>query len=247
MVAGVYVSRPPCFLTRPCPCKTASIPLANLFADAARGMLMGNRGGRLHDAAAKARRAPLGVAAMDLLRPRIQQSPPQGLGRQLHRIVLSRRGDGIRRRSPALLRMPAPGRASVSPRCFRGKRNARARRDGQGAARRAPRRQSQTPAPAQDRHAARRRDDRDRRRRLRRARQASAALDAVAAMSKARPRPRGRKSTCSRRRRSSPCWRAATSRSGIRARTESSRRLDRRHRPARPARRGPRRRARWPP
>ena len=52
---------------------------------------------------------PLGVAAMDLLRARIQESPARRLGPLLHRTVLSRRGDGVRRRSPALLRMPPQG------------------------------------------------------------------------------------------------------------------------------------------
>ena len=52
--------------------------------------------------------AALVVAAMDLLRARLQGPAPQRLGRQLHRAVLPRRGDRARRRPPALLRMPAP-------------------------------------------------------------------------------------------------------------------------------------------
>ena len=87
----------------------------------------------------------------------------------------------LRRRPPAVLRMPAQGRGGFRRAVLPAKAEARARRRAMddGAARRAARRQSQAPAPAQDRHAARWRDDRARRRGLRGARQAAAALDAV--------------------------------------------------------------------
>ena len=88
-------------------------PFGELFAARARGTLMGNRGGRLHDAQQNARRAALGLEAVDLLPPRLQQSQAQGLGRQLHRIVLPRRSDGAGRRSPAVFRMPARGCARL--------------------------------------------------------------------------------------------------------------------------------------
>lgn len=48
MVAGLYVSRPP-FLTPTMPLQNRVDPFGELFAASARGLLMGNRGGRLHD------------------------------------------------------------------------------------------------------------------------------------------------------------------------------------------------------
>ena len=57
--------------------------------------------------------------AVDLLRARLQEPPSRCLGRRLHRAVLPRRGDGARRRSPALLRMPAQGRRALRRRCSR--------------------------------------------------------------------------------------------------------------------------------
>ena len=140
MVVGCYVSRPPYFLPPTMPLQNRVDPFGELIARSARGTLMGNRGGRFHIDEQKADWPSLGVAAMDLLRPRFPRTPPQRVGRLLHGIVLPRRGDGIRRRSPALLRMPAQGRASlrrvVSGRASRG-------RHGPDAARRAPRRQGQ--------------------------------------------------------------------------------------------------------
>ena len=107
---GEYVSRPPYFLPPTMPLQNRVDPFGDLFASSARGLLMGNRGGRFHDRREKADSPPLGVAAVDLLRPRFQRTPARCLGPLLHRIVLPRRGDGARRRSPALLRMPAQGR-----------------------------------------------------------------------------------------------------------------------------------------
>ncbi len=50
------------------------LTLRQLTADAARGLFMGNRGGRIHkDARAKTRTPPLGVEAVDLLRSSISK------------------------------------------------------------------------------------------------------------------------------------------------------------------------------
>ena len=87
-------------------------PFGELFADPARGLFMGNRGGRFHTDDRTLTHAALGVAAMDLLPARIQGSPARRLGQLLHRAVLPRRGDRARRRPPALLRVPAQGRRS---------------------------------------------------------------------------------------------------------------------------------------
>src|SRR5580692_311400 len=53
--------------------------------------------------------AALGVAAMDLLRARLQGSPTRRLGPLLHRAVFSRRTDPARCRPSALLRVPPQG------------------------------------------------------------------------------------------------------------------------------------------
>ena len=88
-------------------------PFGDLFADSSRGLFMGNRGGRIHRDDRNALRAALDLAAMDLLPSRFQGPASRGVGRRLYRIVLSRRGDRARRRSPALFRMPPQGCGSL--------------------------------------------------------------------------------------------------------------------------------------
>ena len=88
-------------------------PFGNLFAAPARGTLFGNRGGKFHRDDKTLGQRALGLAAMDLLRARVQEPPARRLGPLLHRAVLSRRGDGVRRRPPAVLRMPAQGRGGL--------------------------------------------------------------------------------------------------------------------------------------
>src|ERR1039457_7443616 len=103
MVAGLYVSRPPCFLT---PADAPAKPrrsFRRLIRRFRARIAHGQSRRAIARWAAQAWRAAPDVEAMDLLPPRIQQSPPPSVGRQLHRIVLPRRGDGARRRSPALL------------------------------------------------------------------------------------------------------------------------------------------------
>jgi hypothetical protein len=80
-------------------------PFGELVASPARGTLMGNRGGRLHDAQRKltVRRW---VTGLDLLQTRFQGSASRRLERRLHGIVFSRRGHGVCGRSSALLRVP---------------------------------------------------------------------------------------------------------------------------------------------
>ena len=79
-------------------------PFGELIATPARGLFMGNRGGRFHSDDKTLTDAALGVAAVDLLRARVQGPPSRCLGPLLHRVVLPRRG---RPRSP-----PATGPAS---------------------------------------------------------------------------------------------------------------------------------------
>src|SRR5512135_2915148 len=103
MVAGVYVSRPPVFLTSDhAPAK----PRRSLwqFVRRCRARVAHGQSRRtIARWAAQDRPAALGVEAVDLLPPPIQKSPPPCVGQQLHRTVLSRRGDGARRGPPALL------------------------------------------------------------------------------------------------------------------------------------------------
>ena len=95
--------------------------------------------------------APLGVAAVDLLRARLQEPPARRLGPLLHRAVFPRRGDRARRRAPALLRMPAQGcrsfRRFLAGRHSSVRARPARRRDGLGAARRAAGRPRQASAP----------------------------------------------------------------------------------------------------
>ena len=84
-------------------------PFGELFADA-RARPVHGQSRRAHShRRPNADQAALGVAAVDLLRARLQEPPARRLGPLLHRAVLPRRGDRARRRAPALLRMPAQG------------------------------------------------------------------------------------------------------------------------------------------
>ena len=74
----------------PMPLQSRVSPFGELFATPARGTLMGNRGGRLHDSQRKLSDAPLGQPRLDLLQARVQQPSPEGLGQQLHRAVFPR-------------------------------------------------------------------------------------------------------------------------------------------------------------
>ena len=92
----------------PCRCRTASIRSASCSRMPRAALVRQSRRALPHrrpDVDATA----LGVAHLDLLRARIQESPPRRLGPLLHRAVLPRRGDRARRRPPALLRMPPQG------------------------------------------------------------------------------------------------------------------------------------------
>jgi len=53
MVVGASVSRPPLFFDPAMPLQNRVDPFGVLFADGARGLMMGNRGGRIHDAQQK--------------------------------------------------------------------------------------------------------------------------------------------------------------------------------------------------
>ena len=142
-------------------------PFGELFATPARGTLMGNRGGRIHD-----ERRQLGArrwASKQWICCRLDF-------KDRHRTVW---GDGY---TELFFLDEVTAFAAGHRPCFECRRQdaenfARAVRrqaaarqragDGQGAPRRTPRRQSQAHAPARDRRAARRRHDRPRRRRLR--------------------------------------------------------------------------------
>ena len=84
-------------------------PLNEIVADPARGLVYGNRG-CLHDAERpdppRLRRPPL-----DRVPPRVQglAARPAAAARQVHRAVLPRRGDRVRRRAPAVRAVPARG------------------------------------------------------------------------------------------------------------------------------------------
>ena len=132
-------------------------PFGDLFADKSRGLFMGNRGGRIHSEAQNTRHAALGVEAVDLLRARIQQPAPQGLGRQLHRAVLPRRADGARGRPPPLLRMPPQGCRAVCEslgEVVQAQGASACGGDGQRAANRTARRTREAPSPARFRRSA---------------------------------------------------------------------------------------------
>ena len=101
-------------------------PYGALVAVAARGAMMGNRGGRIHRPDQTLAASPLGLAPMDRLRLRISRPAAPRLGRQLQRAVLSRRADGAGERPSAVLRVPARRRARLSPR-VRAERRAAAR------------------------------------------------------------------------------------------------------------------------
>ena len=90
-------------------------PFGELFATPARGAVHGQSRRAHSHRRPNADQAALGVAAMDLLRARFQEPPARRLGPLLHRAVFPRRGDGARRRPPALLRMPAQGCRRLSP------------------------------------------------------------------------------------------------------------------------------------
>ncbi len=102
-------------------------PYGALVAVAARGALMGNRGGRFHRPDQTLGAPPLGVAAMDLVPVRVPGPPSRRLGRQLHRAVLPRRADGARRRPPAVLSLPSRRRRGVPPGVRRRRGRARPR------------------------------------------------------------------------------------------------------------------------
>ena len=78
-------------------------PFGDFIATPARGLLMGNRGGRLHDDEGR-----LGACRwaskrwIYLLPTRFQRPASQCLGRRLYRTLLPRRGDRLRRRPSAL-------------------------------------------------------------------------------------------------------------------------------------------------
>ena len=97
----------------PCPCKAAFLPSVNCSRIPRADLLYGNRGGRFHcdDKTLTARRWASRAWICCLL---VLQGPaPPGMGQGLHRIVLSRRGDRVRGRAPAVFRMPAQGRGRL--------------------------------------------------------------------------------------------------------------------------------------
>ena len=138
--------------------------------------------------------AALGVAAMDLLRARLQGPPARRLGPLLHRAVFSRRADRARGRASALLRVPPQGRGSLCRALARGAPAAPAAlrlRNGRGAAQRTPAGTGQASAPAQHRCAARRRLRRARRGGFRGARRSHVCVGRRRATMPQKPRPRG--------------------------------------------------------
>ena len=81
-------------------------PLGELIADPARGLVYGNRG-CLHDAAGRIRRGHAG-AALDRVPAALPRLAPRAAAaaRPLHRAVLPRRGDRVRRRPPPVRAVP---------------------------------------------------------------------------------------------------------------------------------------------
>ena len=189
-------------------------PFGELFATPARGLLMGNRGGRLHDDRRKltSRR----WASKQWICCRLEFN-------NRHREVW---GDSY---TELFFLDEVTAFAAGHRPCFECRRKdaehfaalfagngkrATAGRDGRGAACRAPRRQSQAPAPrvdglpdgamiARDGDAF--------------AMRGSTCCAGRRPAMRTGPRPRAARSTCSRRRRSWPCWRAVIRRSGTRA------------------------------
>ena len=192
MVAGLYLSRPPCFLTpddAPAkPCRSVWRLVRRCRARVADGQ---SRRAVSHRRAESSAHPPLGVAAVDLLSFSIFTDAIATSGATATaELFFLDEVTGLARRSPSLLRMPAKGSGAVCRAIFRQAETRIRASDGQGAARRTSRRQSQTNAPAQGRRAARRRDDNARRQPLRRAGKAFVALDA-AGYGEARPRRLG--------------------------------------------------------
>ena len=97
-------TRPP--VERPSPLQNRVAPDGSLHAVPERGLLMGNRGGRLHrpdGTLGRARwRSRAWIACLTAFRGRHREV----MGDGLHRALLPRRGDRARRRPPPLLRMP---------------------------------------------------------------------------------------------------------------------------------------------
>ena len=115
------------------PLRNRVTPLGELVADPARGLVYGNRG-CLHDAHGRIRRA-LQRQALDRLPARVPRLAPAAASaaRPLHRALLPRRGDRVRRRPPAVRALPPRGlqplrsalaRASPGPRRSRRDRRA---------------------------------------------------------------------------------------------------------------------------
>ena len=91
------------------PLRNRVTPLGELVADPARGLVYGNRG-CLHD---ERRPHPpaLRRQALDRMPARVPRLAARAAAaaRPLHRALLPRRGDGVRRRAPAVRALPARG------------------------------------------------------------------------------------------------------------------------------------------
>ena len=148
--------------------------------------------------------AALGVAAVDLLRAGIQESPARRLGPLLHRAVLPRRGDGARRRPPPCFecrRRDAVAFAERWRQAFGFVRPPRAGDMDERAASRAPRWPRQAPASATRSTICRT----VRSSRWRRAPSRCAAVSCCNGRPRAMPRAGREQAACCRRPRSSMC------------------------------------------
>ena len=85
-------------------------PFGELFVTPARGLFMGNRGGRIHTDDRKLTKRRWVSPQWICCKLEFNNRHRDVWGRRLHRTVLPRRGHGARRRPPALLRMPPQGR-----------------------------------------------------------------------------------------------------------------------------------------
>ena len=98
------------------PLQNRVTPLGELVADPARGLVYGNRG-CLHDDE-RADPPPLQREALDRVPARVPRlaAKPAAAARPLHRALLPRRGDGVRRRPSPLRALPAARTTSASAR-----------------------------------------------------------------------------------------------------------------------------------
>ena len=157
-------------------------PFGELFADPARGLFFGNRGGRFHrdDRSLGSRRHV--SRAWICCRLAFKGRQREVWGKGYTEIVLPRRADRALRRASSVLRVPAAGRGGLRRSLGAGQQvagTAQSRRNGRSAARRAARRTHEAPAPAPDRRSPGRNFRCSGWRRLGGSRRFAAALDAV--------------------------------------------------------------------